>query len=149
MTGRILIADGVPTNRIVLRVRLSSAYYEVAQAGSGAEALQVARRERPDLVIAATDLPDTDGETLCRKLRGTAGLSDTPVILLHPAPDRATRLRLLAAGADDVLARPVDELALLARLRNLLRARHAEDERADGGGRVDKRAAAWRVQPRA
>lgn len=128
MTGRILIADGVPTNRIVLRVRLSSAYYEVAQAGSGAEALQVARRERPDLVIAATDLPDTDGETLCRKLRGTAGLSDTPVILLHPAPDRATRLRLLAAGADDVLARPVDELTLLARLRNLLRARHAEDE---------------------
>lgn len=128
MTGRILIADGVPTNRIVLRVRLSSAYYEVVQAGSGAEALRVARRDRPDLVIAATDLPDTDGETLCRKLRGMAGLSDTPVILLHPAPDRATRLRLLAAGADDVIARPVDERALLARLRNLLRARHTEDE---------------------
>ncbi|NIY98443.1 response regulator, partial [Salipiger sp. HF18] len=69
MTGRILIVDGVPTNRIVLRVRLSSAYYEVLQAGSGADALLSVRLQRPDLIIAAADLPDMTGEGLCQQIR--------------------------------------------------------------------------------
>lgn len=128
MTGRILIVDGVPTNRIVLRVRLSSAYYEVLQAGSGADALLSVRLQRPDLIIAAADLPDMTGEVLCQQIRALQVAPDTPVILIHPAPDRLQRMRALAAGADDMLSRPVDELVLLARLRSLLRARHAEDE---------------------
>ncbi|MCR8546816.1 diguanylate cyclase [Salipiger sp. P9] len=128
MTGRILIAEGVPTNRIVLRVKLTSAYYDVLQAGSGAEALLTVRRQKPDLVIAASDLPDMAGRDFCARLRAMPDASETPVILVHPEPDRAERMRALAAGADDVIARPLDELVLLARLRSLLRARHAEDE---------------------
>ncbi|MGR3377306.1 diguanylate cyclase [Salipiger abyssi] len=128
MTGRILIADGVPTNRIIMRVKLTAAYYEVLQAASGAEALLAVRREKPDLVLAATDLPDMTGRDFCTRLRAMPDAADTPVILVHPQPDRGQRMRALAAGADDVLARPIDELVLQARLRSLLRARHAEDE---------------------
>ena len=107
MTGRILIVDGVPTNRIVLRVRLSSAYYEVLQAGSGADALLSVRLQRPDLIIAAADLPDMTGEVLCQQIRALQVAPDTPVILIHPAPDRLQRMRALAAGADDILSRLV------------------------------------------
>ncbi|MDO6588275.1 diguanylate cyclase [Salipiger sp. 1_MG-2023] len=128
MTGRILIADGVPTNRIVLRVKLTAAYYEVLQAGSGADALRLVARDKPDLVIVAADLADMSGAEFCRRLRSRPEAVETPVIVVPPDSDRADRLTLLAAGADEVLPRPVDELVLLARLRSLLRARNAEDE---------------------
>lgn len=128
MTGTILIADGVPTNRIVLRVKLRAAYYDVLQAATGAEALLEVRRNKPDLVIASADLPDMAGRDFCLRLRALPQALDTPVILVHSEPDYAQRIRALAAGADDVISRPVDELVLLARLRSLLRARHAEDE---------------------
>ena len=72
MTGRILIADGVPTNRIVLRVKLTSAFYDVQQASSGAEALALIRQERPDLVIASADLPDMEAEAFCSALQASA-----------------------------------------------------------------------------
>ena len=128
MTGRILIADGVPTNRIVLRVKLTAAYYEVLQAGTGADALRRIARDKPDLVIISAELPDMDGAEFCRQLRARADAVETPVIVVPSESDRARRLALLEAGADEVLARPVDELVLLARLRSLLRARNAEDE---------------------
>ncbi|KAB2541730.1 diguanylate cyclase [Salipiger aestuarii] len=128
MTGRILIADGVPTNRIVLRVKLTAAYYEVLRAGSGADALRQMAREKPDLVIVSADLPDMGGAELCRQMRAQGDAVETPVVVVTPDNDRTERLALLAAGADEVLARPVDELVLLARLRSLLRSRNAEDE---------------------
>lgn len=128
MTGRILIADGVPTNRIVLRVKLTAAYYEVLQAGSGADALQQVARDKPDLVIVSADLSDMDGAEFCRRMRALNGAAETPMIVITPENDRTERLALLGAGADEVLARPMDELVLLARLRSLLRTRNAEDE---------------------
>ncbi|EPX85441.1 diguanylate cyclase [Salipiger mucosus] len=128
MTARILIADGVSTNRIVLRVKLKAAYYDVLQAGTGAEALTCVTKERPDLVIAAADLPDMEGSDFCHRLRNLPRGAETPVILTRGTRDAERRLRMLAAGADDVLSRPLDEHMLLARLRSLLRARHAEEE---------------------
>ncbi|WP_417724744.1 diguanylate cyclase [Salipiger sp.] len=128
MTGRILIADGVATNRIALRVKLKAAFYDVIQAETGTDALRLVRQQRPDLVIASADLPDMPGRDFCLRMRGQPDANDTPIILVHSGPDHAQRLRALAAGADDVISQPVDELVLLARLRSLLRARHAADE---------------------
>ncbi|SDY41928.1 diguanylate cyclase [Citreimonas salinaria] len=130
MTGRILIVDSVPTNRIVLRVKLATAYYEVAQAGSGDSALGSLRRTRPDLVIAAGNLPDMSAQTFCASLREHPLGARVPIIVVLNTDDPDDRLASLAAGADDVLARPLDELVLLARLRSLLRARDAEAELA-------------------
>ncbi|MCT4553221.1 MAG: diguanylate cyclase [Pelagimonas sp.] len=128
MTGRILVVDAVPTNRIILRVKLAAAFYEVDQAGSGHAALKMLRTQRPDMVIAAADLPDISGCDLVQRLREAAGDPRLPVVLLHSDDDPAERLSSLAAGADDVLTRPLDELVMLARLRSLLRARDAEAE---------------------
>ena len=73
MPGRILIADDIATQRIGLRVKLASACYDVLQATSGTEALDVVRRHRPDLVIAADSLPDMSGVQLCASLRALGG----------------------------------------------------------------------------
>lgn len=128
MTRRVLIVDSVPTNRIVLRVKLATAYYEVAQAGSGAAALAAVERTRPDIVIAAADLPDMTGQGFCAALRALPDGGATPVVLVLSEDRPDQRLAALASGADDVLARPLDDLVLLARLRSLLRARDAEAE---------------------
>ncbi len=128
MTGRILVVDAVPTNRIILRVKLSAAFYEVVQAASGKAALAMMKKSKPDLVITASDLPDMTGRALVTALRRFDTGVRLPVVMLHSDDDPGERIASLAAGADDVLARPIDDLVMLARLRSLLRARDAEAE---------------------
>ena len=69
MAGRILVVDGVPTNRITMKVRLTSACYEVSAAGSGAEALRTAALAHPQIVLIGASLPDMTGAELCAALR--------------------------------------------------------------------------------
>lgn len=128
MSGRILIVDGVATQRIMLRARLASACFEVTLAPTGAEALLAIEARRPDLVIAAAALPDVTGTDLCRRLTDLPRGTDIPVILLTRDNDPMTRLAALEAGAEDTLAWPLDEALLMARLRSVLRARNANRE---------------------
>ncbi|ETX14766.1 diguanylate cyclase [Roseivivax halodurans JCM 10272] len=128
MSGRILICDGTATHRIVLRVKLGTACYEVVQADSGASALDAALRERPDLVIVADTLPDMTARELCRRLRPLGAGGELPVLVIEDMPSPEMRLEALRAGAEDTLCRPISDMMLFARLRNLLRAREAERE---------------------
>ena len=128
MTGRIMIVDGLPTNRIVLRVKLSAAYYEVSLADSGRSALQMIARRQPDAVLVSVDLPDMSGPDLCMRIKANPLWGDVPVILIHGANDADARIAALSTGADDIMTRPIDDIVLLARLRSLLRARDAEAE---------------------
>jgi len=128
MPGKILIVDDIATNRIVLKVKLSAAYYDVLQASSGAEAVQLATSQRPDLVLISDRLPDSSGSDLCLALRKLPECPGMPVVILTTQTGQAARLAALAAGADDVLAKPLDDLLLLARLRSLLRARATTEE---------------------
>ena len=65
MGGKILIADDVATNRIVLKVKLASAFYETIQASSGREALALARSTRPNLILLDVEMPDLSGIGEC------------------------------------------------------------------------------------
>ena len=69
MAGRILIVEGTASHRILLRARLTSAFYEVLVAETGGEALAMIDESRPDLVLAATELPDMCGSGFCTRLR--------------------------------------------------------------------------------
>ncbi|MDA7426387.1 diguanylate cyclase [Thalassococcus lentus] len=128
MSGRILIIDPIPTNRIVMRVKLASAFYEVLQASSGKAALGSLATTRPDVIVCACDPGDMDGQTFCQSLRNHPLGKSIPVIVVGAGAKPEDRLAVVSAGADDVLPRPIDDMILLARLRSLLRARDAETE---------------------
>lgn len=128
MQGTILVIDGVATNRIMLKVQLAAAYYDAVPAGSVAEVLQAARSCRPDLVLTAMSLPDGTAADVKRALAGDEALADLPVIAVSDWEGHKARLQALAAGIDDVLQQPVDDVILQARIRSLLRARSASEE---------------------
>lgn len=127
MTGRILIADDLSSNRILLRARLAEGRYAVSDAMTGAEVIAKARSEAPDLVIADESLSDLSGVELCRKMKTDSALAAIPVILLTRGGDDARRVAALEAGADEFLARPVDEVTLMARVRSIMRAKETQE----------------------
>ena len=123
MAGRILIVDSVATNRIVMKVVLGAAYYEPVMADSGAACLRLAREAGAELILLDLVLSDMAGIDVLRRLRADPMTRDVPVVILSASTDPAARLAALKAGADDVLAKAIDNQTLLARVRNLLRGR--------------------------
>ncbi len=128
MAGRILIADDVATNRIVLKVKLTAACYEVLQASGGAEALRCAREDGPDLILLDQRLTDIDGVAVCKRLKEDPQTARIPVIIITAHNDNPSKIAALRAGADEFLTKPLDDLILLARVRSLLRARDTVEE---------------------
>ncbi|MEM8978666.1 MAG: diguanylate cyclase [Pseudomonadota bacterium] len=128
MSAHILIVDQVAVNRIVLKVKLSTAHYHVTMAQCEADALKIIRRAPPDLVIADITPPSLDGLKLCRNLKAREDTKFIPVLLTGVSTDPATMLAALAAGAEEFLAKPLDDVRLLARVRAALRARHAMED---------------------
>ncbi|SHJ71553.1 response regulator receiver modulated diguanylate cyclase [Shimia gijangensis] len=129
MPGKILIIDSVPTNRIVMKVKLCSAFYQVVQAGTLNEALNIIRIDEPDLVVVGSEnARDNEGLNLCASLKASTESASIPMLLLTARTSREFRMKALQAGADDVFAKPVKEAALLARIRSLLRTRDVNEE---------------------
>ncbi|MFA3917602.1 diguanylate cyclase domain-containing protein [Ruegeria hyattellae] len=121
MQGTILILDGVSTNRIMLKVQLSAAWYHVVQAATLEGVMPLIHRTHPDLIISAMDLPDGDALGLHRMLQAESGTANIPMIAIARQNDRGAKLRALAAGIHDVLCQPCNDVILLARIRSLIR----------------------------
>lgn len=131
MPGKILILDSVPTNRIVLKVKLSTAFYQVVLASSLQDARLLIRRGAPDLILIGTTATDSDaGLAQCQALKQAAPSAAIPILMMTDDASRSFRKQALAAGADHVFCKPVDESALLARIRALLRLREGEEDAA-------------------
>lgn len=124
MQGRILIIDGISTNRIVLKVKLTAALYQVVQASSLREATAIIDADPPDIVLSAVTLPDGSAAQLCKQLRACQATSTLPVLAIANNSDPETRMNTLRAGAFDVMEKPVNEALLLGRVRNMIRAHH-------------------------
>ena len=137
MSGKILIVDELASNRIVLKGKLAAAHHQVVPAVSANEALGLAARDRPDLILASSSLSDMTVAEFITALRRTDGLASTPIVLLQSRPCQQERRAALAAGADDILARPLAESLLLARLRNLLRQYHRDNDLSAQVGMAD------------
>ncbi|WP_204115841.1 diguanylate cyclase domain-containing protein [Shimia biformata] len=134
MPGKILIVDSTATNRIVLKVKLTGAFYQVVQAASPEEALDALKSSPPDLVLLGDGGSKEAMEGLCRHLKNDPKLAVTPIIVVSATPTPRLRLAALRAGADDVLDAPVDDQFLLARIRGLLRSRDSMEEMRMKGG---------------
>lgn len=124
MTGRVLIVDPVVTTRIVLKVKLAAAYFTVFHAATIAEAIEEIEKAPPDVVLCEFELEEGGAIHLQNRLARQA----IPVIALLPEGADHKRAEALKAGLADVITRPYEDRTLLARIRNLLRARTAQEE---------------------
>jgi putative two-component system response regulator len=119
----VLVVDDVAANRELLDGYLDDLGYEVRQARDGLEALDAIAAEEPDLILLDIDMPKLDGITVCERLKAHPTRRLIPVVILTASNDRATRLRGIAAGADDFLSKPFDAKELLVRAKVLLKQR--------------------------
>ncbi|WP_170478997.1 diguanylate cyclase [Ruegeria arenilitoris] len=126
--GTILVLDGVSTNRIMLKVQLTAAWYHVVQGERLRGLPTLLRRSQPDLVLAAQTLPDGKAADVKKLLAGDPTLADIPVVAITQQNDKAARIQALADGLDDVLAYPFKDTLLLAHVRSLLRIRGKQQE---------------------
>lgn len=115
----ILVVDDAPLMRELGALFLARAG-RVITAANGEEAVAVAHLEAPDLIVADVRMPGIDGATLCRILKQDPQLGAPRVVLLAATGDADERERAVRAGADDVLPKPIDRVALLDSARRLL-----------------------------
>jgi len=114
----ILVVDDEPSIVELVRFTLEDAEVRVVEASDGAEALILARRIKPDLVLLDVQMPRLDGLEVCRQLRREPAFARTPIIMLTAAGQQADRTRGLGAG--EYLTKPFSPLALLALVEALL-----------------------------
>ena len=125
MAGRLLIYSAIPTNRIILRCKLSAACYDVHQADTQPTLEAGLRDHAPDLIILDSG-PDKNRDLdILRAINAEVGQNTPPILVLASKPDRAFRLKALATGAGCVLEQPFDDDLLLATLRGLIRQRQS------------------------
>jgi len=128
MTARVLIVDDFRPNINMLEARLLAEYFEVVSATSGHEALSLCREGKCDIVLLDVMMPGLNGFEVCRRLKADPKTLHLPVLIVTALDQPSDRLRGLEAGADDLLIKPVDEVALIARVRSLTRLKVALDE---------------------
>jgi len=128
MTARVLVVDDVDANVKLLEARLTADYFEVITAHSGPEALHICARERADVVLLDVMMPGMDGFEVCRRLKAEPRTQHIPVIMITALDQPSDRIKGLEAGADDFLTKPVDDLALITRVKNLARLKMLTDE---------------------
>src|ERR1700721_447198 len=128
MTARILVVDDLPANVKLMEARLSAEYFDVITALSGQEALAMGEAAQGDIVRLDVMMPDMDGFEVCRRLKANPSTHHLPVIMVTALDQASDRVKGLEAGADDFLTKPVSDIALVARVRSLVRLKMMTDE---------------------
>jgi len=117
----VLVVDDTPAGRETLEALLFSEPYDLHFASDGLQALEVASRLRPDLILLDVMMPGIDGFEVCRRLRSDPELTHIPVIMVTALDDRSSRIQGIESGADDFVSKPFDSGELRARVRTITR----------------------------
>ena len=128
MSARVLVVDDVLPNVKLLAAKLTREYFDVITAYNGPEALELVRKESPDIILLDVMMPGMDGFEVCEKIRSDPDTMHIPVVMVTALSDVTDRVRGLEAGADDFLTKPVNDIALFARVRSLVRLKMMMDE---------------------
>ena len=128
MSARILVVDDILPNVKLLEAKLKNEYYNVLTASGGQEALDIIKHEKPDLVLLDVMMPEMDGFEVCRRIKASPETEHIPVVMVTALTDASDRVNGLQAGADDFLTKPLDDVALMARVRSLIRLKMTMDE---------------------
>ena len=121
MIIHILIVDDDADERMLLGDVLRAQGHTITTARTGAEGLRMAQGLVPDLIILDVMMPDLNGFTVCERLRADPATAEVPIIMATALDDRGSRLRGLAAGADEFLAKPIDTAELRVRVHTIAR----------------------------
>jgi len=128
MTARVLVVDDIPTNVRLLEAKLTAEYFDVRTAMDGPSGLAVVQSGECDIVLLDVMMPHMDGFEVCRRIKGDPLTAHIPVVMVTALDQPADRVAGLEAGADDFLTKPIDEVALIARVRSLVRLKGVQDE---------------------
>jgi two-component system cell cycle response regulator len=128
MTARVLVVDDLFPNVKLLEARLTAEYFDVLTAMNGPDALAICERGLCDIVLLDVMMPGMSGFEVCRRLKDAPMTAHLPVVMVTALDQPSDRLKGLDAGADDFLTKPVDDTALLARVRSLVRLKAVTDE---------------------
>jgi len=134
--ARILIVDDEPFNVDYLEQELEDLEYETLSATNGQEAVDLARSERPDLILMDVMMPVMDGFTACQLLKEDDDTRLIPIVIMTALGSVEDRVRGIQAGADDFLTKPVDERELVARIQTTLKLKQAMDRKLGEAGRL-------------
>lgn len=128
MTARVLVVDDVAPNVKLLEAKLASEYFDVLTAYSGLEALEIVSREHPDIILLDVMMPGMDGFEVCRRIKSDPSTMHIPVVMVTALDQPSDRVAGLEAGADDFLTKPLQDIALFARVKSLVRMKLTMDE---------------------
>ena len=145
---RILIVDDTPANVHILQARLAAHGYDIVTARDGEEALAAVKTAQPDLILLDVMMPKLDGFEVCRRLRADASIPFIPIIMVTAKSNPEDIVAGLEAGGDEYLTKPVDQAALVARVKSMLRIKQLHDavqglaeERAEWNRTLERRVA--------
>jgi adenylate cyclase len=143
---RVLIVDDTPANVHILQARLAANGYDIITATDGEAALAAVKEAQPDLILLDVMMPKMDGFEVCRRLRADPTLPFIPIIMVTAKTDPKDVVAGLEAGGDEYLTKPVDQPALVARVKSMLRIKNLHDtvealaaERAEWNKALERR----------
>jgi two-component system cell cycle response regulator len=128
MSARILVVDDLLPNVKLLEAKLTSEYFDVLTANDGPSALEIIESQPLDIVLLDVMMPGMDGFEVCQRIKQNPETMHIPVVMITALSDAADRVRGIECGADDFLTKPVNDTALFARVRSLVRLKMIMDE---------------------
>jgi len=128
MSARVLVVDDIPANVRLLEAKLLVEYYDVVTANDGPTCLNLVHERAPDIVLLDVMMPKMDGFEVCRRIKADPATAHVPVVMVTALNEVSDRVQGLQAGADDFLTKPVNDHALFARIKSLVRLKRATDE---------------------
>lgn len=131
MAGKILVVDDEANIRQLVRFNLEKEGYTILEAEDGLACLELARREKPELIVLDIMLPGKDGLEVCRLLKAQAATAGIAVIMLTAKAEEIDTILGLEMGADDYMTKPFSPRELTARVKAVLRRSHKEPSQAD------------------
>ena len=117
---KILVVDDSGTARMIEQMALGRSAYDVVQAKDGAEAVQVAKRELPDLILMDVMMPNMDGFTACAHIRAQEETKAIPVIMVTTRGEAVNVETGYRNGCNDYVTKPVNTLELLTKVKSLI-----------------------------
>jgi two-component system alkaline phosphatase synthesis response regulator PhoP len=125
-TASILLVDDEPDILEFLKYNLKKENYRVFTAGNGKDAIQMAKKNIPDLILLDIMMPEMDGIETCRLIKDIPALKDTYIVFLTARSEDYSQLAGFDAGADDYVSKPIKPKLLISRIKALLRRKKGE-----------------------